>query len=231
MNGRLGQPWTSELKNPGRTLDLVEIRLEERLKTYNIKMDLAKDYRDRVIYKIGDVDRSILDNDYVKSTAQNIITEGMKKIDFSTYDSNSIVTFNDESIKNLTDTINQQIELERIKSIEAEKVKLVRLKTNQDIVVTAGELRAAYSRKSEIGDTEAVDKIIEVGTRLNEICPDELKVNDKAPDDFKDESIFINRKYILQGLKELQIEIDNQPEIKHTQPERKSQSQDYGMSM
>ena len=92
-------------------------------------------------------------------------------------------------------------------------------------------MRAAYSRKSEIGDTEAVDKIIEVGTRLNEICPDELKVNDKAPDDFKDESIFINRKYILQGLKELQIEIDNQPEIKHTQPERKSQSEDYGMSM
>jgi MobA/MobL family len=230
MNGKFGD-WTSELKHPDRTLDRVERLLEYKLKTYNIKMDLAKDYRDRVIYKIGDVDRSILDNSHVKFTAQNIITEGMKRIDFSTYDSNSIVTFNDESIKTLTDTINQQIELERIKSIEAERAKSIRLKTNQDIVVTAGELRAAYARKSAIGDTEAVDKIIEVGTRLNEICPDELKVNDKAPDDFKDESIFINRKYILQGLKELQIEIDNQPEIKHAQLERKSQSQDYGMSM
>ncbi len=76
MNGKYGKPWTSELMNPDRTLNLVERLLEQRLKTYNIKMDLAKDYRDRVIYKIGDVDRSILDNDHVKSTAQNIITEG-----------------------------------------------------------------------------------------------------------------------------------------------------------
>jgi hypothetical protein len=231
MNRKFGEPWISELKHPDRTLERVERLLEYKLKTYNIKMDLAKDYRDRVIYKIGDVDRSILDNDYVKSTAQNIINEGMKRIDFSTYDSNSIVTFNDENIKILTDTINQQTELEQIKSIGVERAKSIRLKTNQDIVVSAGELRAAYSRKSEIGDPEAVDKIIEVGSRLNAICPDELKVDGKAPDNFKDESVFIHQKYIRPNLQEIQFEIDNAPKITYPKQEKKSRSQDRGLSM
>ena len=234
MNRNLGH-WTSELKHPDRTLERIERLLEYKLKTYNIKMDLAKDYRDRVVYRIGNVDRSILDNSHVKSTAQNIITEGMKKIDLSTYDSSSIATFNDDSIKTLTDTIDRQIELERIKSIEIERARLIELKTNRDIVATAGELRAAYARKLAIGDTEAADKIREIGARLNAICPDELKVNDKAPDDFKDESVFINQKYIHKSLKELQAEIDNQPKIivpvTRTKQEERSQSQDYDISM
>jgi MobA/MobL family len=235
MNKRFGEPWRSELKNQYLTLNLAERLLERQLKTYNIKMDLAKDYRDRVVYKIGDVDRSIWDNDDVKSTARNIIDEGMKKINFSTYDSNSIVKFNDDSIKTLTDTIARQIELERIKSIEIERARLIELKTNRDIVATAGELRAAYSRKLAIGDAEAADKIREVGARLNAICPDELKVNDKAPDDFKDESVFINQKYIHKSLKELQAEIDSQPKIivpvTRTKQEKRSQSQDYDINM
>jgi len=159
----------------------------------------------------------------------------MKKINFSTYDSNSIVKFNDDSIKTLTDTIARQIELERIKSIEIERARLIELKTNRDIVATAGELRAAYSRKLAIGDTEAADKIREVGARLNAICPDKLKVNDKAPDEFKDESVFINQKYIHKSLKELQSEIDSQPKIivpvTRTKQEKRSQSQDYDISM
>ena len=231
MNGKFGEPWTSELKNPDRTLNLVERLLEQQLKRYNIKMDLAKDYRDRVIYKIDDVDRSILDNDHVKSTAQNIITEGTKRIDLSTYDSNSIVTFNDGSLKILTDTINQQIELERIKLVEAERLKSIRIKTSRDIVPTAGELRAAYVCKLEIGDPEAVENIIEVGSRLNAVCPDELKVDGKAPDNFKDESVFIHQKYIQPNLQDLQFEIDNAPKIIYPKQEKKSRSQDHGLSM
>jgi hypothetical protein len=231
MNGKYGKPWTSELKNPDRTLNLVERLLEQRLKTYNIKMDLAKDYRDRVIYKIDNVDRTILDNDHVKSTAQNIITEGMKKIDFSTYNSDSIATFDDDSIKILTDTINQQIESERAKSVAVEQTKSLRVKTNRDIVLTAGELRTAYVLKLQVGDTEAVEKITEVGLRLKALCPDELRVDGKAPDNFKDESVFIDQKYIQPNLKDLQFEIDNAPKVTYTEREKKSQRQDYGISM
>jgi MobA/MobL family len=231
MNGKFGIPWTSELKNPDRTLESVERLLEYKLKTYNIKMDLAKDYRDRVIYKIDNVDRSILDNDHVKSTAQNIITEGMKKIDFSTYNTDSIATFDDDSIKILTDTINQQIELERAKSVAVEQTKLVRVKTSRDIVPTAGELRTAYVLKSQVGDTEAVEKITEVGLRLKALCPDRLKVDGKAPDNFKDESVFIYQKYIQPNLKDLQFEINNAPKVTYPEREKKSQNQDYGMSM
>ena len=231
MNGRYGKPWTSELNNPDRTLNLVERLLERQLKTYNIKMDLAKDYRDRVIYKIDNVDRTILDNDHVKSTAQNIITQGMKETDFSTYKSDSIATFDDYSIKILTDTINQQIESERAKSVAVEQTKSLRVKTNRDIVPTAGELRTAYVLKSQVGDTEAVEKITEVGLRLKALCPDELKVDCKAPDNFKDESVFIDRKYIQPNLKDLQFEIDNAPKVIYPEREKKSRSQDYGMSM
>jgi MobA/MobL family len=230
MNGRLGQ-WTSELKNPDRTLNLVERLLEQQLKRYNIKMDLAKDYRDRVIYKIGNVDRSVLDNDQVKSTVKNIINNGMKKIDLSTYDSDSLATFDDDSIRALTSTINQQIESERAKSVASEKTELVRVKTSRDIVPTAGELRTAYVLKSQIGDTEAVEKITEVGLRLKALCPDRLKIDGKAPDNFKDESVFIDQKYIQPNLKDLQFEIDNAPKVNYPEREKKSRSQDYGMSM
>lgn len=231
INGLFTGDWTSELKNPNQTIDRVEKLLEYKLKTYNIKMDLATDYRDRVIYKIGNVDRSILDSESVKSTAQNMIDEGVKRIDLSTYHSKCIVTFNDDSIRALTDAINQQLEAERVKSVEIEKSKSARIKTERDIVPTAGELRAAYFRKSQIGDTEAVDKIIEVGTRLNALCPDKLKVDGKAPDNFKDESIFINQKYIQLNLQELQLEINNEPKIISTKPAKKSQIQDRGLSI
>jgi hypothetical protein len=225
MSRKFGE-WTSELKQPDRTLNLVERLLEYKLKTYNIKMDLAKDYRDRVVYVIGNVDRSILDNNHVKSTAQNIITEGMKKIDLSTYDSDSIATFDTNSIRILTDTINEQIELERIKLVEATKARSVVVKTNHDIVPTAGELRAAYHRKLSVGDFEAIEKITEVGLRLKALCPDRLKVDGKAPDNFKDESVFINQKYIHP-----QRTIIPSSKITYSEPERKSRSQDNGLSM
>ncbi len=155
----------------------------------------------------------------------------MKKNDLSTYNSDSIATFDDDSIKILTDTINQQIAAERAKSLAVEQTKLVRVKTSRDIVPTAGELRTAYVLKSQVGDTEAVEKITEVGLRLKALCPDRLKVDGKAPDNFKDESIFIDRKYIQPNLKDLQFEIDNAPKVTYIEREKKSRSQDYGISM
>jgi MobA/MobL family len=241
MNGKFGEPWTSELKQPDRTLERVERLLEYKLKTYNIKMDLARDYRDRVIYKIGNVDRSILDNSYVKTTAQNIITEGMKKIDLGTYDSESIVTFNDDSIGTLTDTINQQIESERIRSIEVEKRKAVRVQTDRDLVPTAGELRTAYTSRMNTGDLEIANEIQQAGMRLNQLCPEYLKINGRAPDKYQNDEVFIEREYLQLPEQESEQELFNNEQI---QSEPKSYpitvnfnndddelEEDYGMSM
>ena len=240
MNRNLGH-WTSELKHPDRTLERIERLLEYKLKTYNIKMDLAKDYRDRVIYKIGNVDRSILDNSYIKTTAQNIITEGMKKIDLGTYDSESIVTFNDDSIRTLTDTINQQIESERIRSIEVEKRKAVRVQTDRDLVPTAGELRTAYTSRMNTGDLEIANEIQQAGMRLNQLCPEYLKINGRAPDNYQNAEVFIEREYLQLPEQESEEELFNNEQI---QSEPKSYpitvnfnndddelEEDYGMSM
>jgi MobA/MobL family len=240
MNRNLGH-WTSELKHPDRTLERIERLLEYQLKTYNIKMDLAKDYRDRVIYKIGNVDRSILDNSYVKTTAQNIITEGMKKIDLSTYDSGSIVTFNDDSIRTLTDTINQQIESERIRSFEAEKRKAVKIQTERDLVPTAGELRTAYTSRMNTGDLEIANEIQQAGMRLNQLCPEYLKINGRAPDNYQNDEVFIEREYLQLPEQESEQELFNNEQI---QSEPKSYpitvnfnndddelEEDYGLSM
>ena len=240
MNRNLGH-WTSELKHPDRTLERIERLLEYQLKTYNIKMDLAKDYRDRVIYKIGNVDRSILDNSYVKATAQNIITEGMKKIDLGTYDSGSIVTFNDDSIRTLTDTINQQIESERIRSFEAEKCKAVRVQTDRDLVPTAGELRTAYTSRMNTGDLEIANEIQQAGMRLNQLCPEYLKINGRAPDNYQNDEVFIEREYLQLPEQESEQELFNNEQI---QSEPKSYpitvnfnndddelEEDYGLSM
>jgi hypothetical protein len=230
MNGNI-RHWTSELKRPNQTLEYVERLLEYQLKICNVKMDLAKDYRDRVIYKISNLDRSIWDSSYVKSIFQDIIDEEIKNIDLSMYNSKNIVTFDDRTINTLTDRINQHIEPERIKLVEAEKLISVRVRTDQDIVPTAGELRAAHLRRVRINDLEAVEKIVKIGMRLNAICPDELKVNGKAPDNFKDESIFIDRKYIQPNLQELQFEIDNTPKVTYPKPEKKSRSHNNGLSI
>ena len=240
MNQNFGH-WTSELKQPDRTLEHIERLLEYKLKTYNIKMDLAKDYRDRVIYKIGNVDRSILDNSYVKATAQNIITEGMKKIDLGTYDSESVVTFNDDSIRTLTDTINQQIESERIRSFEAEKRKAVRVQTDRDLVPTAGELRTAYTSRMNTGDLEIANEIQQAGMRLNQLCPEYLKINGRAPDNYQNDEVFIEREYLQLPEQESEQELFNNEQI---QSEPKSYpitvnfnndddelEEDYGMSM
>jgi MobA/MobL family len=240
INRNLGH-WTSELKHPDRTLERIERLLEYQLKTYNIKMDLAKDYRDRVIYKIGNVDRSILDNSYVKTTAQNIITEGMKKIDLGTYDSESIVTFNDDSIRTLTDTINQQIESERIRSFEAEKCKAVRVQTDRDLVPTAGELRTAYTSRMNTGDLEIANEIQQAGMRLNQLCPEYLKINGRAPDNYQNDEVFIEREYLQLPEQESEQELFNNEQI---QSEPKSYpitvnfnndddelEEDYGLSM
>jgi len=232
INGRFGEPWTSELKNPIRTLNNVEKLLEYQLKIYNIKMDLAKDYKERVIDEIGNVSRDVYDNDHVKSTVRNLIDKGMKNIDLSTYDSECIITFDDNSIELLTATIEEQIEVERVKAIQLERAKLVNSKTINDIVPTAGELRAAYFYKSSVKNTESVEQILEVGRRLNQVCPEHLKVNNKAPDDFKDESVFIQIKYLKPTLADL----NNEPGSKATinpeyKAQKKSRSQDNGLSM
>lgn len=240
MNRNLGH-WTSELKHPDRTLERIERLLEYQLKTYNIKMDLAKDYRDRVVYKIGNVDRSILDNSYVKATAQNIITEGMKRIDLSTYNSESVVTFNDDSIKTLTDTINQQIESERVKLVEAEKLKSVRIQTSHELVPTAGELRAAYTSRMNTGDLEIANEIQQAGMRLNQLCPEYLKINGRAPDNYQNDEVFIEREYLQLPEQQSEQELFNNEQI---QSEPKSYpitvnfnndddelEEDYGLSM
>ena len=97
--------WISKVANADRPIDRQEKELEYLLKTANIKLDLVKDYETRVLNKIPNLARSILNDDYVNSVLLETIESEIVKISLSDYNRKQQATFERDSIKKLVDTV------------------------------------------------------------------------------------------------------------------------------
>jgi hypothetical protein len=91
------------------------------------------------------------------------------------------------------------------------------------VTPTAGELRETYRQKSTFGDRIGLIEIEKLGKELNRIYQQTHPDREKAPDDFKHPSVWIDGK-ILEVSIPVTIKVDPEPESQKREIDR-----DYGM--
>jgi hypothetical protein len=112
---------------------------------------------------------------------------------------------------------NQETELEKVEPTKESQAITLKLRTDRDIIPTIGELREAYLKKLTHGDKVGLSQIEKAGTELNNIYHQNYPDQEKAPDNFKHQDIWIDRKL---------LDIQTKSQTKN-----RGKNQDFGMSI
>ena len=228
--------WTTELIDLNLKLIPTEEDFQVDIKKAGIRVDLWIDYRDRVeeevktsISRTGTLNSWIsLDRD-LKSDIERVIDEHIKTEDLYGYSTYSKVKFDGKEFRAIRELMTvHNDKLNRVESNNLEKytknklaLQQIRLMTSRDKNPSMGELRKviADSRKYKKPDNP---EVLRAGHDLNELCPESIKVNGKAPDDYLHDRVFIEKKA-------LELTQQVKPVIRRDPPTRKRE-RNQGMS-